>query len=72
MRKRLLILGAAVMTLAPMSASATVRGFVVVGRPYYVMAAGMPLTGGRIGDHIGVPVTTTDIRTRVKSSWIPK
>jgi len=35
MRKGLLILGAALMTLAPMSASAAVRGFVVVGRPYY-------------------------------------
>jgi PEGA domain-containing protein len=35
MRKGLLILAAAVMTLAPMSASAAVRGFVVVGRPYY-------------------------------------
>jgi hypothetical protein len=35
MRKGLLILGAALMTLAPMSASAAVRGFVVVGHPYY-------------------------------------
>jgi hypothetical protein len=33
MRKNLLILAAALMTLAPLSASA--RGFVVVGRPYY-------------------------------------
>jgi PEGA domain-containing protein len=35
MRKGLLILTAALMTFAPMSASAAVRGFVVVGRPYY-------------------------------------
>jgi hypothetical protein len=36
MRKGLLtILAAAMLTLAPMSASAAVRGFVVVGRPYY-------------------------------------
>jgi hypothetical protein len=35
MKKGLLILAAALMTLAPMSASAAVRGFVVVGRPYY-------------------------------------
>ncbi len=35
MRKGLLILAAAMMTLAPMSSSAAVRGFVVVGRPYY-------------------------------------
>ena len=35
MRKGLLILATALMTLAPMSATAAVRGFVVVGRPYY-------------------------------------
>jgi hypothetical protein len=35
MKKGLLILAAALMTLAPMGASAAVRGFVVVGRPYY-------------------------------------
>jgi hypothetical protein len=35
MRKGLLILATALMTLAPMTASAGVRGFVVVGRPYY-------------------------------------
>ena len=35
MKKGLLILAAALMTLAPVSASAAVRGFVVVGRPYY-------------------------------------
>ena len=34
MKKALLILGAALMTMAPVSASAAVRGFVVVGRPY--------------------------------------
>src|SRR5438105_12376216 len=31
----LIVLAAVLMTLAPMSASAAVRGFVVVGRPYY-------------------------------------
>jgi hypothetical protein len=35
MRKKLLVLAAALMTLAPIGASAAVRGFVVVGRPYY-------------------------------------
>ena len=35
MKKGLLILSAALMTLAPLSASAAVRGFVVMGRPYY-------------------------------------
>jgi hypothetical protein len=35
MRKGMLVLAAALMTLAPISASAAVRGFVVVGRPYY-------------------------------------
>lgn len=35
MRKGMLILAATLMTLAPMTSSAAVRGFVVVGRPYY-------------------------------------
>ena len=35
MRKRSLILAALLMTLAPLSSWAAVRGFVVVGRPYY-------------------------------------
>jgi hypothetical protein len=35
MRKGFLILAAAMMILAPMTSSAGVRGFVVVGRPYY-------------------------------------
>jgi len=35
MRKGLLILAAALMTLAPMSAPAQVRTRVIVGRPYY-------------------------------------
>lgn len=35
MRRKLLILAAAFMTLAPICTSAAARGFVVVGRPYY-------------------------------------
>ncbi|HXK03435.1 MAG TPA: PEGA domain-containing protein [Verrucomicrobiae bacterium] len=35
MKKTMLILAAALMTLAPVSASAAVRGYVAVGRPYY-------------------------------------
>jgi hypothetical protein len=35
MKKGLLILAGFLMMLAPMSAPAAVRGFVVVGRPYY-------------------------------------
>jgi hypothetical protein len=35
MKKGLLILAAALMTLAPVSAPAAVRAFVTVGRPYY-------------------------------------
>jgi len=35
MKKGLLIFAVALMTLAPMSASAAVRGFVAVGRPYF-------------------------------------
>ena len=35
MRKGLLVLAASLMMLAPASASAAVRGFVAVGRPYF-------------------------------------
>jgi hypothetical protein len=35
MKTGLLILAASLMTLAPVAAPAAVRGFVVVGRPYY-------------------------------------
>lgn len=35
MKKTFLILAAALMTLAPMSAPAAIRGFVGIGRPYY-------------------------------------
>ena len=35
MRKKLIILAAALMSLAPLSTSAAARGFVVVGRPFY-------------------------------------
>ena len=40
MRKALLILAASVMTLAPMSASAAIRGAVVIGRPAPVITLG--------------------------------
>jgi hypothetical protein len=36
MKKGMLLLAGALMTLAPVGASAAVRGYVVVGRPYYV------------------------------------
>ncbi len=35
MKKKLMVLAAAVMMLAPIGASAAVRGFVAVGGPYY-------------------------------------
>jgi opacity protein-like surface antigen len=52
MKKGLLILAAAVMTLVPMSASAAIGGVVVVGRPY---AAGWysPFWGGYWGPYWG-------------------
>jgi hypothetical protein len=51
MRKRLLILAAALMTLAPMSVPAAVRGFVVVGRPYYGGWYGGPYWGPAYGGY---------------------
>ena len=54
MRKRLLmVLTAALMTLAPMSASAAVRGFVVVGRPHYYGGLYRPYWGPYWGPAYG-------------------
>src|SRR5258708_39657189 len=68
MRKGLLmILTAAMLTLAPISASAAVRGFVVVGRPYY---GGWyaPYWGPYWGGVQPTAVTTTGNVTQVKSN----
>jgi len=51
MKKRLLILAAAVMTLAPISAPAA--GFVVVGRPYYYGGFYRPFWGPYWGPAYG-------------------
>jgi hypothetical protein len=51
MRKRLLVLFAALMTLAPVSASAA--GFVVVGRPYVYGGFYRPFWGGYWGPYWG-------------------
>jgi hypothetical protein len=53
MRKRLLVLCAALMTLAPISASAA--GFVVVGRPHYYYGGGFyrPFWGPYWGPYYG-------------------
>ena len=53
MRKGLLILAASLMTLAPVSASAAVRGFVVVGRPYYGGGFYAPYWGSYWGPYWG-------------------
>lgn len=53
MKKGMLVLAAALMTLAPISASAAVRGFVVVGRPYYGGAFYSPYWGGYWGPYWG-------------------
>ena len=45
MKKGLLILAVSLMTLAPMSAPAAIRGYVMVGRPYYAPYWG-PMYGG--------------------------
>src|SRR5437016_4339009 len=53
MRKGLLIVAAALMTLAPMGASAAVRGVVVVGRPYYGGGFYRPYWGPSWGGYWG-------------------
>jgi hypothetical protein len=49
MKKGLLILAASLMTLAPVSAPAAVRGFVTVGRPYYYGGFYRPFWGAGWG-----------------------
>jgi len=53
MKKGLLILAAALMTLAPMSASAAIRGFVAVGRPYVYGGFYRPFWGPYWGPYWG-------------------
>ena len=54
MRKGLLtLLAASLLTLAPMSASAAVRGFVVVGRPHYYNSWYRPYWGPYWGPAYG-------------------
>ena len=53
MKHRLLILAAALMTLAPVTASAAVRGVVVVGRPAFYHGWYSPFWGGYWGPYWG-------------------
>ena len=53
MKKGLLILAAALMTLVPIGASAAVRGFVVVGRPYFSGGFYRPFWGPYWGSYWG-------------------
>ena len=53
MKKGLLILGAALMTLAPIGASAAVRGVVVVGRPVVYGGFYRPFWGSYWGPYWG-------------------
>jgi hypothetical protein len=74
MRKGLLILAAAVMTFAPMSASAAVRGFVVVGRPYYggwYSPFWGPYWGPAYGGYYGYPNSgEVKLDTKVKDAQV--
>ena len=53
MKKTLMVLAAALATLVPMSASAAVRGYVVVGRPYYYGGFYSPFWGPYWGPYGG-------------------
>jgi PEGA domain len=53
MKKGLLILTVALMTLAPMGASAAIRGAVVFGRPYYSFGWYSPFWGSYWGPYWG-------------------
>src|SRR2546430_509438 len=55
MKKGLMILATALMTLAPMSASAAVRGAIVVGRPYVYRPFWGAYWGPSWGPYWGAP-----------------
>ena len=67
MKKGLLILAAALMTLAPVSAPAAVRGFVMVGRPYWG-----PAYGGYYGGYYTAYANTGEVKldTKVKDAGV--
>src|SRR6266567_1338075 len=54
MKKGLLTLAAALMTLVPLSAPAAVHGFVAVGRPYYYGGFYRPYWGPYWGPYYGM------------------
>lgn len=72
MKKGMVIVCAALMTLAPMSASAAVRGLVAVGRPYYggFYAPFRGRIGGRTGAGIGDHPNSGEVKldTKVKAA----
>jgi hypothetical protein len=78
MRKRLLmIVAATLMTLAPMSASAAVRGFVVVGRPHYYYGGGYspywgPYWGPAYGGYYSTHPNSGEVKldTKVKDAQV--
>jgi hypothetical protein len=67
MKKGLLILAAVLMTLAPVSASAQVRGFVMVGRPYWG-----PAYGGYYGGYYSAYANAGEVKldTKVKDAGV--
>jgi hypothetical protein len=72
MRKGLLVLAAALMTIMPMSASAAVRGFVSVGRPFYGGGWYAPYWGpGYGGYYYGRPnAGEVKLETKVKDAQV--
>ena|SRR5215469_9336248 len=74
MKKGLLILAAALMSLAPMSASAAIRGAIVVGHPYavgwYAPFWG-PYWGGYWGPYYAYPNSgEVKVDTKVKDAQV--
>jgi len=74
MKKRLLILAAAAMTLMPMAAPAAVRGVVVVGRPYFGYYGGFyrPFWGPYWGSYYYTHPNAGEVKldTKVKDAQV--
>jgi hypothetical protein len=70
MKKRLLILAAALMTLAPLSAPAAIRGFVGFGRPYYGGYYGPYWGPGYGGYYVNSNSGEVKLDTKVKDAQV--
>ena len=71
MRRGMLILAVALMTMIPMSSSAAIRGFVGIGGPYYGGWGYYPYWGPAYGGYYAIPYSgEVKLDTKVKDAQV--